>query len=414
MWFGAIGLHVARLVPYAPLQPTTIALLAATIACLAGVSAASAWWLARHKTDLSRTSLVGTPAIWVTVLSLVGLGGFAWYIREVVRALGWEGFANAELLRFTLFTYRIPSTFLFAQLAAIAAPLTALALRLGAAPLPRWALVLPILCVVSTVISTDRTQFFTIVLTSLFMVAHRYGAVASTKRVVFGAILAGALLIGSFLGVEAWRAMPDRPGVFLQLPGMSWVPGQGAVGPGTSGGLSVIGRASQRLAGVYIYSTGSFSALDRLLVAPPPATGGKHTFFPILRPLQRAGLLTIDLPSPIPGYVQLYDAPAPGLVALSFNAYTFLYYPLCDFGIAGALVYTAIVALILGIAYAWARADRSDPFRLLVIGQASTALALSIFVNKFNNTATWYILAVSTLPWTMAIVLRRVRGTRAG
>jgi len=61
-------------------------------------------------------------------------------------------------------------------------------------------------------------------------------------------------LVASFLVIELWvRKSPERMGLFLRVPGMTWVPGEGAKGPGTEGLGPVAGRAIQRLAGVYVY-----------------------------------------------------------------------------------------------------------------------------------------------------------------
>ena len=81
-------------------------------------------------------------------------------------------------------------------------------------------LILPIVCVLATLPSTDRTQFFLLVLAAGFMVAHRFGPEAPWRRVAGVALVAAVLLVGSFLAVQAWRGgqMPNRTGLFLRLP----------------------------------------------------------------------------------------------------------------------------------------------------------------------------------------------------
>jgi len=407
-WSSTLGLFALRLLPYPPLRDRTWLLIMGTVMCLVAASGVSLWWC-RQMRETTPTPL-RHPRAWVTVFGVIGLAGTLWYAASVIAALGRDGFANAEALRFALFTKRIPSAFLFAQLFAVVTPLLGLSLMLGGTRLPLPVVGLSLVCGLSTLATTDRTQFFTLLLTSVFMIAHRLGRALTWRRAGLVAVVATLLLVGSFLAIETWRGATDR-GLFLRLPGMTWVPGTGAVGPGESGMLPVVGRGGQRLAVMYAYATGSYSALDHLLDSTEPPAGGAHTFFPLLRLLQRAGLLDVTLPSDIPGYVELYPQPAPGLIALTFNAYTFLYYPLRDFGAVGALVYAIVVGLMAGLVYAWARSVRSDPLRLLVYGQVATALTLTVIVNKFNNTAWWYVLVMSTLPWTSRALHRLVVST---
>jgi hypothetical protein len=121
-------------------------------------------------------------------------------------------------------------------------PLVALALVLGGTRLPLPAIGLAVVCGLSTLATTDRTQFFSVLLTAVFMIAHRMGPSLSWRRASGIAAAASILLISSFLAIETWRRASDR-GLFVQLPGMTWVPGTGAVGPGESGLLPVAGRA---------------------------------------------------------------------------------------------------------------------------------------------------------------------------
>ncbi len=256
------------------------------------------------------------------------------------------------------------------------------------------------MCAAGTVVSTDRTQSFLLVLSAAFMVAYRFGPEVSLRRSLIGGGVVVVLLVTSFLAIETWvRKTPDQLGLFLRLPGLTWVPGRGAVPTSPSAAVVALARAGQRLAGLYEYATGSYPALDRLLEAPPPRTGGAHIVFPLLRPLERAGLIRGPVPSPIPDYVVICPEPVPGGTPLIFNAYTFLYYPLVDFGVIGAVLYALLIAVASGAVYGWMRRDRRDPLRLLVAGQVATALALTVFVNKFNNTPWWYVLVLTVLPY---------------
>ena len=417
-WCGTLGLFALRLLPYGPLQPATRTLIVGTIVCLVAGSALSAWWVSRRvRPGGDAVRQPQRAALWVAVYGVAGLLGVAWYVFNVVSVLGWQGFADGYALREALFTYRIPSAFLFAQFFTIVAPLVALAFVLGNTRLPARVLVLPILCVLATLPSTDRTQFFLLVLAAGFMVAHRFGPEAPWRRVAGVALVAAVLLVGSFLAVQAWRGgqMPNRTGLFLRLPGVVWVARTAEVEAHPDAPvLGAAGREAQRLALFYVYLTVSYPGLDRLLASPGPRWGGRHIFFPVLRPLQRSGLLDIGLPSPIPDSTLVCPPPAQGLLPLSYNQYTFLYYPFEDFGTAGALGYALVIGLLVGAIYAWGRKDRCDPLRLLVVAQTATAVVLTPFVNKFNNTAWWYILVLTTLPWVVARLRSRLAARRVG
>ncbi len=134
------------------------------------------------------------------------------------------------------------------------------------------------------------------------------------------------------------------------------------------------------------------------MAAPVERTHGVHVAYPVARLLQRAGFLSGDLPPAIPAFVPIGITGRPDM---QFNGYTFLYYPLVDFGPAGALAYAAIIGVLVGLAYGWTRRDRGAPLRLLAMGQLGTAIALSIFVSKFNNTASWYVAIMTALPFLL-------------
>jgi hypothetical protein len=378
-WCGTLGLFALRLLPYGPLQPATRTLIAGTIISLVFGSALSAWWVARRAR--SRSESVAQPqraAVWVTAYAVAGLFGFAWYVFSAFTLLGWQGIAYGHMLRDALFTYRIPSTFLFAQFFTIVAPLVALAFMFGNARLPGRVLILPSLCVAATLLSTDRTQFFMLVLTAGFMAAHRFGAELSWPRVTGGVLVVAALFLSIFLTIGWWRGeTAENSPLFLRLPGVAWVPGKGAMPRAdVPPAVAYAGRAGQRLGYFYAYVTASYAALDGLLASPRPQAGGKFIFFPALRALQRSGLVAIDLPSQIPDSILVCPPPAEGLPPLHLNQYSFLFYPLQDFGVPGALIYALVIGVLFGVLYGWGRGKRTDPLRLLLIGQTATAVAL--------------------------------------
>ncbi len=144
---------------------------------------------------------------------------------------------------------------------------------------------------------------------------------------------------------------------------------------------------------------GLIRRLRRVVPAERPLTYGAHAGFPVARALQRAGLYRGELPAHIAPFVRIIEKdPAP----ISWNGYTFLYYPLMDFGLPGMVLYCLIVGAFSGAAHELVRRARDCPARLLLAAHVTVALVLSIFVNKFNNTAWWYVLLFSIAPFTVA------------
>ena len=80
------------------------------------------------------------------------------------------------------------------------------------------------------------------------------------------------------------------------------------------------------------------------------------------------------------------------------------------FGLVGALMYTAVLGLLIGAVYGRFVRRRDSPVRLLLTAEIATALTLSIFANMFSNSQSWYVLAGTVGPF----VLTRVWHLRSG
>jgi hypothetical protein len=254
-------------------------------------------------------------------------------------------------------------------------------------------------CVAGTWISTDRTKFFTIVLTIGAMYAYRRGGAFGWKALGGTLLVAGVLLLGSFMIVGAWTGKsPQRLGLILSPPLSSSVSRAEQPGP--------LGAVLRNGSTLYLYATASYAAFAVWYPWDHPPTHGLHAIFPVARALQRAGLYSGPLPAHIPPFVGIL----PGVRApFGWNGYTLLYYPILDFGLSGMIVYCLAVGAFSGAAYQLTRPARTSPARLLLVGQVTTALVLSIFVNKFNNTAWWYVLVFSLAPFTVPHWLDRAR-----
>jgi len=390
-WAGTLGLFALDLIDYPPLPAHVQGLIAGTVAALVGGAILGQRLADRYQSEPPQPARadvgVRRPTLTVALLALVGLAGVAWYVRLVVTTGGWTLFSQGEMLRYLLTIYTIPSRYLFLQQVCSAAALVAWALVLSGVRIGAVGVLAAIAATLGTLTSTDRTQIFTLLLSGGFMYALRRGAAVPLVRLTVGAAAAAVLLAVAFFTIGAWTGKTaSQVGLRMQLP---------AAAPGTWQGRAV--ETAQEASVAYFYATGSYAALAQLVEAGHPRLHGRHTFFPLLRALQRAGVVTIDLPAAIPPFVAVAHR-ADG-TPFGTNAYTFLYYPLEDFGPIGAIVYAALVGAGCGWAFAWARRDRASPLRLLVAGQLSTALALTFFVNKFNSTAFWYVLLWTALPF---------------
>ena len=398
-WAGTLGLFALGLFDYPPLPARVQLLVAGAVAAVAAGAlvgqrladrARSPTPASRDATGAAADPRLRRPAATVAVLALVGLAGVAWYVHLVVATGGWALFGRGEELRYLLTTYAIPSRYLFLQQVCGAAALVAWALVLTGARIGIVGTLAAIAATLGTLTSTDRTQIFTLLLSGGFMYALRRGAALPLGRLVTTA-LAGALLLAvAFFTIGTWTGKSaSQVGLRMRLP---------AATPGTW--QARVLESAQQGSVAYFYATGSYPALTVLVDAGHPRTHGRHTFFPVLRALQRAGLVAVDLPPAIPPFVTITRR-ADG-TPLGTNTFTFLYYPLEDFGPIGALVYAAVIGAGCGWVFAWARRERGSALRLLLAGQVSTALALTFFVNKFSSTAFWYVLLWTIAPFVWA------------
>jgi hypothetical protein len=408
-WCGTLGLYALHLLPYAPMTDGTAALIAAAVTLLVGGAIAGARLAGSRAATVSGARVrLARPALWTTGYAVVGLAGSAWYVWSVTMRLGADAFLDGEELRGALNRGLVPSSFLFLQFFALAAALLAVALW-QTGQLRARHLLLPGLCALGTLITTDRTQSFTLIVTAGLIAAFHLGPRLRAAKLLAAAVLVPALLVANFVAVGAWRAQSWRAfqsqvsGAPAPAPAQPGTPAPAAPGSDPAANVppqagSVWQGRARQLSMLYFYATASYPALDQIRRADRPRTHGAHTFYPIVRALERLHVVAGPLPSYIPAFLPVAPA-AGGGAPLSTNASTFLYYPLEDFGVPGSLGYALIVGLASGLAYGWMRRDRDSAARLLLAGQVSTALLLTIFVNKFNNTGSWYVLLLTLAPF---------------
>jgi hypothetical protein len=387
-WLASCGLYLLRILPYPPMPSGAAAVLVlGVISLLIGIHVGRRW--IRWRRPLVQP-VVWSPW-WTTMYGCAGLAGVAWYVWDVDRYVGLSTFGHGFELRSALTTHRIPSDFLFLEFFCVITPIVAAAAAVTGHRLRAWHWWLVAGCVAGTWISTDRTQFFTIVLTAASMFVYRRGPALDWKRLGGVVLVCAALLLSNFVAVNAWRwpgnERQRRSSVQPGAPATQATPGEGGRG------LLRHGET------IYLYTTGSFAAFAAWYPLEHPRTYGLHAGFPVMRALQRAGFYRGDLPAHIAPFVPIVERePQP----IWWNGYTFLYYPLLDFGLPGMVLYCLAVGAFSGAAHESVRRGRDRPDRLLLAAQVTVALVLSIFVNKFNNTGWWYVLLCSLAPFTIS------------
>jgi len=424
-WSIAAGLFLLRMLPY-PAMPAQAAgaLLLGVGSLLAGTLLAAP--LSRRAAP--RDWPVPNAGTWVVAFSLVGIAGTLWYVWEVQRLLGLHALLdNSTRIRIALAGYEIPSRFLFLQFFCIIAPILAAGLWLGGTRFRAWQWSVVAACIACTWITTDRTQFFIVVLAVLFMYLLRYGRSLSVTRSIAAVLVAGTALSANFLAVGYWTGRsPENLGFALSAPRASaaaasrrqrvHTPGQpavrmedGALEATDSSTLEAVSTSQNKLVAavyrktstLYLYATGSFAAFALWFPPEGPPTYGLHCLYPVVRLFNRLGVLTWELPAPVLGFTKVVRR---GNASILFNGYTLLYYPISDFGVVGMVVYCLVLGLIVGITYERTRRVRTSSLHLLLMGQFSVALVLSVFVNKFNSTMSWYLAVATTAPFLVSAI----------
>jgi hypothetical protein len=402
-WGVTAALALLAWIPYHPIAAGTWWFLVTNLAALAAGLLAGHWLAGRMPRRSQKPARIGTsadplrPERWIVPMSGAAIAGVAWYVVAAGTRLGWRGMLDGERLRQALTTYEIPSTFLFLQFFCLVAPLVAAAVALTGTRLSWPARIGAGAAALGTLPTTDRTQVFSLIATLFLMWVFARGRTLGWRRLLLVGGVVPVLLAANFVAVDAWRRNVLEAfelKLTVEAPDSRSTP---------------VARAFwRRLTSAYYYATSSYPALDRLLLDPGPPTGGALTFYPVTRALERAGL---GPPTPpyIPGFVTI-TRPGDGPPAYS-NAYTYLYYPLRDFGRRGAVVYSLVLGVACGLAIGWARTARHSPAGVLVAGHISTAIAFLPLFNKFNSSPWWYIALWTLVPFAFAALRARRRFT---
>ncbi len=410
IWSLSLGLFLLYLLPFVPPASNTIAMVLASMSAMA-LGAVAGQWLDRRETAPPSPRSLPHARAWLWGMSVLGLCGVAWYVVEIVSVYGWGGFQDAFTVRTALSKHQLPSTFLFLQLFCIIAPVFAVALRLTGTEIAKRDWIGPIACALGTWITTERGHFFLLTLTAFFMFVLRRGRRLSWLGLIVACATVFTLLATNFLVVGLWTGKSAANlGIPVNLPWKHAGPRRAKMrkpGPIEKAIEAAVEKVVARGTTIYLYTTGSHAALGQLMREPAGPPRAMYTIYPVTRVLERLHVIEPRLRSaPLLNIIQ-----QPGPV-LEYNVYTMLYEPLVDFGPPGAVVYSGVIGVVAGIAYARLRRRRESPVRLLVAGQIATALALSIFANRFTNTLSWYVFVATITPFLVGPYLGALGRTR--
>ena len=409
-WSVALGLYFLRLIPYIWVgEKTLLVILGALSLFTVGAVAGARVHIGSGGEEGALDSEAATR--WILLYSLLGLLGILWYALSVTLVLGWSSWTFPARIRWSMMDGTLTGAFYWLVYFCIGAPLLAVVCRVSGTRLKRIVLLPSILCAVALWATTDRNLFFMLVLAATWVVLYRFPQIR--LRRYLGILALSALLLALNFSILGWwiGKTPKNLGMQLAFQGNFPEVKMSSVSPSRAAGAKPLPPALQKLSTIYVYGTGAFPAFARTLAEGPDYSMGERTLFPVLRFLQRAGLIHESLPPAIDEFTLVSEEGSP--VELRVNSYTFLRSFFEDFGIPGALVLPLLLGVITGVVYEHLRRNRSSPVALALIGQIGMALSLSTFTNKFSDTGPWYVAVLLLLPFSLGLAAsgRRLVGT---
>lgn len=411
-WSVALGLYLLRLLPYIWVGEKTLLVILGALSLFSLGAVAGARVRVRPRGEKGALDSE-TAARWILFYSLLGLLGVLWYALAVTLALGWSSWTFPARIRWAMTDRTLPGSFYWLVYFCIAAPLLAIVCRVSGTRLKRIILLPSVLCALALWPTTDRNLFFMLVLAATWIVLYRFPQLRLMRYL--GILALSALLLALNFSILGWWVgkTPKNLGVQLALQGNFPEVAVSSVTPSKAAGVvKPLPPALQKLSTIYVYATGAFPALARTLAQEPDYSMGERTLFPVLRFLQRVGLIHGALPPAIDEFTLISEEGSP--VELRVNSYTFLRPFFEDFGVPGALLLPLLLGLLTGVVYEHLRRNRSSPVALALIGQIGMALSLSTFTNKFSDTGTWYVAVLLLLPFSVGLAAPGRRLARAG
>ncbi|MDJ0837628.1 MAG: O-antigen polymerase [Acidobacteriota bacterium] len=229
----------------------------------------------------------------------------------------------------------------------------------------KWVYLILIWAIMTTLVTTDRTRFFYMVIWGFFVLVYMQRRVNLEPRMIMAGVGTLLVLLGFFVviaKVYKKEAFDDNM-EFVRVP-----------------------REYAALVDPYIYLTGSYPVLQAFLEDKHEHTHGMYTFGPVVKFIE---LVTPEIErAELVG--KFYRVP------IELNACTYLEPFYKDFGFLGIV----LCPLFLGVLCTWsylAMRQRKTLFSVFFTSLLSFCVTISIFVNHFTQIATWYFVAVGYL-----------------
>lgn len=242
--------------------------------------------------------------------------------------------------------------------------LTVLYLLLFSKP-KKWVWFILLWALATTFLTTDRTRFFYLVIWTFYAGVYVFPRINLGIKTLFVGLGTALFLFGFFLLVSVFYAKQayDDNQEYIDLP-----------------------KEYAALIDPYIYLTGSFPVLQAVLEDKHELAWGKNTFEPMVKVME---LIDPDTEREVL-VGKFYRVP------LELNVCTYLEPFHRDFGFVGMMLGAFLTGLLCMAVYISMR-QRKTLFNVYFAGILGFCTTISIFVNHYTQTATWYFIIVGYL-----------------
>lgn len=301
--------------------------------------------------------------IALAVLFAIGIFGFLAQLAHIQSSMGLSVFLTDPMRARELHT-NVKYIGFFNILNVANFVLTVLYLLLFRKP-KRWVWLILFWALATTLLTTDRTRFFYLVIWTFYAGVYVFPRFNLGVKTIMAGLTTGLFLFGFFLLVSVFYSKQayDDNMEYINLP-----PQYAA------------------LVDPYIYLTGSFPVLQAVLDDKQDLAWGKNTFEPLVKVME---LIDPDTEREVL-VGKFYRVP------LELNVCTYLEPYKRDFGTSGMIIGAFLTGLLCTGVYVAMR-QRKTLFWVYFAGILGFCTTISIFVNHYTQTATWYFIIVGYL-----------------